>query len=74
MESIADNIKGNIINKNSEHFQKLLRGYTYYFTSNIYATQDYNYHNLSNMIQNKDIIVVKGDKDSSVVNLKNQII
>ena len=28
------------------------------------------YHNLRGMIQNKDIVVVKGDKDSSVVIMK----
>ena len=30
MESITDDIKGNIANKNSEHFNRLLRGHTYY--------------------------------------------
>ena len=28
------------------------------------------YHNLRGMIQNKDIVVVKGDKDSGVVIMK----
>ena len=50
-----------------EHFHEFLRGYTDIFTNNIYATKDYTYHNLRGMIQNKDIVVVKGDKDSSVV-------
>ena len=30
----------------------------------------YTYHNLRAMIQKKDIVVVKGDKDSSVVIMK----
>ena len=38
--------------------------------NNIYATKDYTYHNLRGMIQNKDIVVVKGDQDSSVVIMK----
>ena len=38
--------------------------------NNIYATKDYTYHNLRGMIQNKDIVIVKGDKDSSVVIMK----
>ena len=32
--------------------------------------KDYTYHNLCGMIQNKDIAVVKGDKDSSTVIMK----
>ena len=70
MESLADSVKGNIDHKNLEHFHEFLRGYTDIFTNNIYATKDYTYHNLRGMIQNKDIVVVKGDKDSSVVIIK----
>ena len=70
IESLADSIKRNINHKNLEHFHEFLRGYTDIFTNNIYATKDYTYHNLRGMIQNKDIVVVKGDKDSSVVIMK----
>ena len=70
MESLADSIKGNTDHKNLEHFHEFLCGYTYIFNNNIYATKDYTYHNLRGMIQNKDIVVVKGDKDSSVVKMK----
>ena len=41
-------------------------GYTDIFTNRIYATKDYTYNNLRGMIQNKDILVVKGDRASSV--------
>ena len=70
MESLADSVKDNIDHKNLKHFHEFLRGYTDIFTNNIYATKDYTYHNLRGMIQNKDIVVVKGDKDSSVVIMK----
>ena len=70
MESLADSVKGNIDHKNLEHFHEFLRGYTDIFTNNIYATKDYTYHSLCGMIQNKDIVVVKGDKDSCVVIMK----
>ena len=73
MEFLADSIKGNIDHKNLEHFHKFLRGYTNIFTNNIYATKDYTYHNLRGMIQKKDIVVVKGDKDSSVVITKKYV-
>ena len=70
MESLADRVKGNIDHKNLEHFHEFLRGYTDIFTNNIYATKDYTYHNLHSTIQNKDIVVVKGDKHSSAVIMK----
>ena len=62
MESLTDSIKGDV---DLEHFHEFLRGYTDIFTNNIYATSDYTYHNLRGMIQNKDIAVVKGDKDEN---------
>ena len=70
IESLADCVKGNINHKNLEHFHEFLHGYTDIFTNNIYATKDYNHHNLGGMIQNNDIVVVKGDKDCSVVIMK----
>ena len=70
MGSLAESIKSNINHKNLEHFHEFLHGYTDIFSNNIYATKDYTYHNLCGMIQNKDIVVVKGDKDSSVVTMK----
>ena len=69
MESLAESVKGSIDHKNLEHFHEFLRGYTDIFTNNIYATKDYTYYNLRGMIQNKNV-VVKGDKDSSVVIMK----
>ena len=70
MESLGDSIKGNIDHKDLDHFHEFLRGYTDVFINNIYATKDYTYHNVRGMIQNKDSVVVKGDKDSSVVLMK----
>ena len=70
MGSLAESVKSNINHKNLEHFHEFLHGYTDIFSNNIYATKDYTYHNLRGMIQNKDIVVVKGDKDSSVATMK----
>ena len=70
IESLADSVKGNIDHKNLEHFHEFLRGYTDIFTNNIYSTKGYTYHNLRGIIQNKDIVVAKDDKDSSVVIMK----
>ena len=69
-ESLADSVKENIDYKDLEHFHEFLRGYTDIFANNIYATKDYTCHNLRGMIQNKDIVVVKGHKDSNAVIMK----
>ena len=70
MESFADSLKGKIDHKNLEHFHEFLHGYANIFTNNTYATRDYTYHNLCGIIKNKDIVVVKGDKDCSAVIMK----
>ena len=70
MESLADNVKDRVEEKNLKHFHEFLRGYTYIFINNIYATKDYTYNNLHGLIQNKYIVVVKGDKDASAVIIK----
>ena len=59
-----------IFNENLEDLHEFLHGYTDVFTNNIYTTNNYTYHDLRGMIQNKDIVVVKGDKDSSIVTVK----
>ena len=53
-----------------DNFLEFLRGYVDICTNNVYATKDYTHHNLRGMTQNKDIAVLKGDKDSSVVIMK----
>ena len=40
------------------------------YDNNIYVTKYYIYHNLRSMIQDKDIVVVKGNKDYSIVIMK----
>ena len=40
------------------------------FTKNVHATKDYMYKNLKTLIENKDLVVISGDKDSCVVILK----
>ena len=52
---------------NLEHFYEFVSGYTNIFTNNIDATKNYTYYNLRGMIQNTDIVVVTGDKHSSIV-------
>ena len=44
-----------------------MRGYTNIFTKNVLQTKDYTYHYLKNLIREKDVVVLKGGKDSLVV-------
>ena len=73
MESLADNVKDKTDHRNIEYFNEFLCGYTDIFTNNIYARKDYTCHNIRGLVQNKDIVVAEGDKNSSIIVLKNQI-
>ena len=50
-----------------EYFHEYLWKMTNKFTQNIYYTKDDTYCNLRHSIQNNDIVLLAGDKDSSVV-------
>ena len=50
-----------------ENFHEFLRGYTDIFAKNVISTEDYTYKELKTLIQNKDVVIFKGDKDSSIV-------
>ena len=47
------------VRKNLENSHELLRAYTDIFTKNIYATKDFTYSNLKNVIKN---VILSGDK------------
>ena len=67
LESVAQRTLNDVNHTQLEDFHEFLRGYTDIFTRNILDTKDYTYHLLKNMINNKDIVVLSGDKDSSIV-------
>ena len=50
-----------------EDFHELLRPYRDIFTKNIYATRDNTYKNLKRIINDPNIAVVSGEKESCVV-------
>ena len=70
METIAIQILPFIDQTKLEDLQEFLWTYTDIFTKNIHATKDYNYKNMKNLIEHKDLVVISGDKDSCVVILK----
>ena len=50
-----------------EEYHEFLRDYTDIFTKNVFQTKDYTCHNLKKLIGEEDVLVMKGDKDLSVV-------
>ena len=70
LETLASQASSFVDHTKLEDFHEFLRAYTDIFIKNIYATKDYTYKNLKNLIQNKDLVVISGDKDSCVVILK----
>ena len=70
LEIIAHLVKKDVSSKNMEYFREYLRKMTNKFTQNIYHTKDDTYRNIRHLLQNKGIVVLSGDKDSSVVVVK----
>ena len=67
METISQRVDKAIPNDKKEHFHEFLRGYTDIFINNVNNTRDYTYKNLRALIKDETTIVMKADKDSSVV-------
>ena len=44
-----------------------MRAYTDIFTNYIFATKDYTCHNLKDIIRDKDLVLLRGNRDSSVI-------
>ena len=58
--------------QNLEDFHECLRAYTDIFTKNVYATNDFTYRNLKDIIKNHKLVVYSGHKDSSVVIMQQE--
>ena len=67
VESLADKVTENLENGKREGFHELLRAYVDIFTKNIHATRDNTYKNLKRIINDTNIAVVSGYKESCVV-------
>ena len=70
LETLASQASSFVSHTKLEDFHELLPPYTDIFTKNIYATKGYTYKNLKNLIENKDLVVLSGDKGCCVVILK----
>ena len=67
MESIAYITSDKVDQTDLENFHEFLRGYTDIFAKNVISTEDHTYKELKTLIHNKDAVILKGDKDSSIV-------
>ena len=67
METISNSPTKCVEGNKVEDFHEFLRAYTDIFTKNIYATKDFTYNNLKNIINKDKLAIVSGDKDSCVV-------
>ena len=67
MEKVTERVENSLDQNQVENFHEFMRAYTDIFTNNVFATRDYTYHNLKDIIKYKDIVLLNGDKDSSVV-------
>ena len=67
MESLVYSASKQVDTSQSENFHEFLRGYTDIFSKNALSTNNETYKNLKNPIRKSDIVILRGDKDSSVV-------
>ena len=70
LETLASQASSFVDHTKLEDFHEFLRTYADIFTKNIYATKDYTYKNLKSLTENKDLVVISGDKDSCAVIFK----
>ena len=65
-ESIADRITDNLQSDQWENVHEFLRAYVDISTKSVYTTPDYTYKHLKRIINDKNLVVVSGDKESCV--------
>ena len=66
-ESIADRITNNLQRDQRENFHEFLRAYVDIFTKRVYTTTGYAYKHLKRIVNDKNLVLVSGDKESCVV-------
>ena len=62
MESIAYIAPEKIYQNDLENFHDFLRGYTDIFAKNVISAEDHTYKELKTLMDNKDVVIFKGDK------------
>ena len=67
MQRITKRVENYLDHDQVEIFHKFMRAYTDICTNYIFATKDYTCHNLKDIIRDKDLVLLRGNRDSSVI-------
>ena len=67
MELLAYSASKQVDPSQLENFHEFLRGYPDIFSKNVLFTNEETYKNLKKLIWKSDIVILRGEKDSSVV-------
>ena len=67
MERITERVENYLDRDQIDNFHDFMHAYTDIFTNNTFGTKDYTYHNRKDIIRDKDLVLLNGDKDSCVV-------
>ena len=67
MESVAYIASEKVDQTDVENFHEFSHGYTNIFAKNVISTEDDTYKEQKSLTHNKDVVMLKGDKDSSIV-------
>ena len=67
METLADTTNKNVKQEDNEAYHEFLIKYTNIFTKNVYNTKDYTYKKLKELINNPNIVILEGDKETAIV-------
>ena len=67
LESLAASVDEFVSPEVKEEFHQFLRNTTYTLTNNVYHTKDDTYNKTKSLRDNKNIVILSGDKDSSIV-------
>ena len=72
LESICQNVDKDIGQTMKEEFREFLRGYIDIFIRNMNNAKDHTYNNLKQLIKNKNLCILSGDKDSCIIIMNQQ--
>ena len=67
MEALADTTNEEVKQEDKEFYHEFLVNYTNIFTTNVQSTKDYTYKKLENLINNRNIVLLEGDKETAIV-------
>ena len=67
IEALADTTDEYVKQEDKEEYHELLIKYTNIFSKNVLETKDFTYKTLKKLIDNPDIVILEGDKESATV-------